>query len=454
MLGALVDAHIRRMPDMAHTVYILGDLHLGAGREPVSGEWDDLERFRDDETFAALLDTLGAETSPAELVIAGDFIDFPRIVPALAESFPTERLGATEADSVARAALALGLAPQTATGHPIVFEALRRFMTNGHSVTIVVGERDIDLLWPEVWALVFDAIYPPGAPGELRRRALSHTIGTGAFGRLYIEHGHEYDATCRYGDRMKHPFAQDMSGTWRIYRPWGARFADRALSAGMAFDLDTTRPATQAILDAVGRAAPLPPWALVMAARFLLAVAAPRDRAVAADEPVWPLGRRGAAALVEALHDRKLREYLLECLTDTTFSAAFERELGAIADAEWSVMAAGIENQPLLERAAACYNAVSLGMAQHMAAGAILEAEPALGTVVMGHTHHAIDGHEARLARSDGRAGYFFNCGAWALPADADAGARVYLRCTPDVWGAYHVEICRQQTSALVLRED
>ncbi|NWG20151.1 MAG: hypothetical protein HXY39_07455 [Chloroflexi bacterium] len=427
---------------MPHTVYILSDLHLGAGREPAGGEWDDLERFRDDEVFCALIDEIAAERSPVELVIAGDFIDFPRVFPSLAATFPTDRLGATEADSVERAALVLGQTPKLASGHPAVFVALRRLMSNGHSITLVVGERDVDLLWPDVWALVFDAIYPPGAPGELRRRAFCHTIGSGAFGRVYVEHGHEHDATCASGDQMKRPFAQDMSGAWRIRRSWGALFADLVLTRGAPLWLDTLHPATRAMAFGLDRSLPLPAWALAQTVRFLFCHGAPRERAAPEPAPLWPAGRRTAAALVEALRDSALRHHLENRMADTVFAAALERELATFSEADWSLMAVGIERQPLLATAEAGHGAGSLEAAQQAAARAILDAEPAIGTVVMGHTHVPHDGSSARIERASGRAGYFFNCGAWARGMDHDLPRpRTYLRCTPDVWGAYHVEL-------------
>ena len=40
--------------------------------------------------------------------------------------------------------------PATASGHPQVFTRLRGFMEAGHSITILAGNHDIDLLWPAV----------------------------------------------------------------------------------------------------------------------------------------------------------------------------------------------------------------------------------------------------------------------------------------------------------------
>ena len=35
------------------------------------------------------------------------------------------------------------------------------------TVTILAGNHDIDLLWPDVWSLIFEAVYSPGAAGRL-----------------------------------------------------------------------------------------------------------------------------------------------------------------------------------------------------------------------------------------------------------------------------------------------
>src|SRR5262249_7386386 len=213
---------------MNPVVYLISDLHLGPGRDATTGEWDALEDFQFDEALSAFLEHISsAHQEPIELIIAGDFLDYPQILPDLGPISPSNDLGTTEAESVERTLVALGQRPKVASGHPAVFEALRKFMANGHSVTIMVGNHDIDLLWPEVWRLIFDAIYPPGAPGALMREPYSRTYGTADRGRIYVEHGHERDIQNCFGDQMTQPFAVDRQGVKRLKRCWGTLFVDK-----------------------------------------------------------------------------------------------------------------------------------------------------------------------------------------------------------------------------------
>lgn len=156
---------------MERLVYVVSDLHLGPGWLP-NGEPDPLEDFSADTDFARFLDTIGTTGRPVELVIAGDFLEYCQTLPEIGLASPEDDLGSTEAESIRRTDVILGRAPYVASGHPEVFAALRRFMVEGNSITIIAGNHDIDLLWRGVWARMFDAIYPRrggrSAPGALR----------------------------------------------------------------------------------------------------------------------------------------------------------------------------------------------------------------------------------------------------------------------------------------------
>ena len=160
---------------MDRVVYVVSDLHLGPGWLP-SGDLERLEDFTADDDFAHFLQTIGTTGTPVELVIAGDFLEYCQTLPRIGLASPEDHLGSSEAESVERTRVILGLDPQISSGHPRVFAALRRFMMEGNSVTIIAGNHDIDLLWDRVWALVFDAIYPPGAWGDLR--LVEYSMGT------------------------------------------------------------------------------------------------------------------------------------------------------------------------------------------------------------------------------------------------------------------------------------
>lgn len=63
--------------------YVISDLHLGMG------SWHKLEDFTSDATIRQLLDQIVNEGGD-ELIINGDWIDFPQLEPL--ESYPKEKL--------------------------------------------------------------------------------------------------------------------------------------------------------------------------------------------------------------------------------------------------------------------------------------------------------------------------------------------------------------------------
>jgi hypothetical protein len=91
--------------------------------------------------------------------------------------------------------------------------------------------------------------------------------------------------------------------------------------------------------------------------------------------------------------------------------------------------------------------------AYRAAAREVLEQDPSLTTVIMGHTHGPIDGHLDPLDLSDGRRGYYFNSGTWTvhlreegqrgyswaeISDEANYTTRfTYIKLEPDGAGAY-----------------
>src|SRR4029450_9566143 len=109
---------------MDPVVYLISDLHLGPGRDAAAGDWNVLEDFQFDDALSAFLaHIVAAHSEPIELIIAGDFIDYPQILPELGLTSPANDLGTTEDESVERTRMVLGQRPELASGHPAVFEA-------------------------------------------------------------------------------------------------------------------------------------------------------------------------------------------------------------------------------------------------------------------------------------------------------------------------------------------
>lgn len=189
-------------------VAMISDLHVGDPNSPR------LEDFNRDVQFESLLQSLPARAGgPVSLVIAGDFIDFPQILPELGRSSPGDRFGTTEAESESRMLAAIA-------GHPRVFEAVKGFVRDGNQILLLPGNHDVDLHFDKVFAALRTAAGdPPEESLSFVREALIAEQG------VYMEHGNQvsYD---NYFEAWKAPILDAPDGKKRIERPWGTMFMD------------------------------------------------------------------------------------------------------------------------------------------------------------------------------------------------------------------------------------
>jgi UDP-2,3-diacylglucosamine pyrophosphatase LpxH len=89
--------------------------------------------------------------------------------------------------------------------HQRVFRALLRFVEAGNSLVIVRGNHDIELHWEAAQVALVCAIVEHAS--EERRGEIASRIRVCPWffcvdGLLYVEHGHEFDAMCSYGDPL------------------------------------------------------------------------------------------------------------------------------------------------------------------------------------------------------------------------------------------------------------
>lgn len=403
---------------MERAVYVVSDLHLGPGWLP-GGALDPLEDFTADAEFARFLDAIGTTGAPVELVIAGDFLEYCQTLPEIGLAAPEDSLGSTEAESLRRTDVILGRSPMIASGHPEVFAALRRFMVEGNTITIIAGNHDIDLLWSGVWARIFDTIYPPGAAGDLRLVRYAYTLGSGRRGRVYIEHGHEHDRANRFGERMEQPFGIDRAGTRRLKRCWGTLFVDKVYNQleQERWFIDNVKPILRVVKLGLRHDMIFTATALGLVARFLLTSGLPPLLGAAAEEP----GETpDTTAIVAAIADPDLRAVLEAQIADPAFREEFERTVRGAGDVELAAALSGAAPQGTLDDVAVVTGGEVIlgggaGDAYRAAARATLENDPTLSTVVMGHTHGPIDGSSDPIDLADGRVGYYFNSGTWTL---------------------------------------
>jgi UDP-2,3-diacylglucosamine pyrophosphatase LpxH len=186
---------------------VLSDVHLGSDLNDVGRPIRRSRRV--DEDLVELLEHYRAAALPGDrwrLVLAGDFIDFVGMsVHATGAALTTERNdeerehGLGNAVDHVRAKLRL-----VAERHHDVFDALAGFVADGHALTFVHGNHDVELHWDAVKDDLRDILFSRACAA--RRDALDGSAFHAriAFdpwffyvaGLVYIEHGHQYDAFC------------------------------------------------------------------------------------------------------------------------------------------------------------------------------------------------------------------------------------------------------------------
>jgi UDP-2,3-diacylglucosamine pyrophosphatase LpxH len=183
---------------MAERGFVISDLHLGGGAaEP------ELEDFKQDEQLVSFVDAISDPDTT--LFINGDFVDFAQIPPY---ETPSQRdFLWTEADSLAKLELAL-------TAHHASFEALARFVGKGGQLRILIGNHDLDFVWPEVQKRMRQVV------GE----RLGFTVGEELYHGVVIEHGYTFTPENCPRDPKKFVLTTEDGKTDYLERVWGTDF--------------------------------------------------------------------------------------------------------------------------------------------------------------------------------------------------------------------------------------
>lgn len=216
------------------TTLVLSDLHLTTV-EPLDPERPLWRRYKQrdliyDDKLAAMLDDARAQVQgPLEVVFNGDVFDFDAVTDLPA---PSMHLHASYMERIR------GLAPHEAKSlfklqriladHPTFVAAVRRLTAAGTRVVFVVGNHDLELLWPSVQATLEHALTPDRANGEVRIVEWFYRSGEDTL----IEHGHQYDSYCVCDDPLWPTIRLTEDSAPRIRLPFGS-YASRVLVNGM-----------------------------------------------------------------------------------------------------------------------------------------------------------------------------------------------------------------------------
>jgi len=236
----------------AHNLLIVSDLHLCEGLNPKTGKFSRLEDFLFDDAFARFLryheevkqqPRFGGH--PWLLIINGDLFDFVQVI-SLPEDgrmlkvvrgveqrskLPINEqdfgLGTTAAESEWKMA-------QIARGHQGFFAALGWFIAHGNHVAIIKGNHDVELHWPQVRERLVKEIEraymrerlasgqgPDLTPEELRARVHFYPWFYYEPGRVYVEHGGQYEPASAFPNFLD---PVDPNNPQQIRLPWGCLF--------------------------------------------------------------------------------------------------------------------------------------------------------------------------------------------------------------------------------------
>ena len=192
---------------------VVSDFHLGKGPYREDGSVNVFEDFRCDGKFAEFLDYHRAgdhADDEVELVVNGDFFNLLSVdLDGRFSDAITERVAVEKTDAIIR-------------GHPLVFEALKRFAAApGHGVVFVMGNHDPGLLFPGVREAVTRAVGGKHA----------YVLDGYDFDGVHVEHGMQHEPMNAFNPKR---YFVERGGELAINLPLGSRYIIEVLNGEKA----------------------------------------------------------------------------------------------------------------------------------------------------------------------------------------------------------------------------
>ncbi len=184
---------------------MFSDVHLGSdlNEHPLPGIRRSPSIDRDLVALLAHYRKTPPKGSRWRIVVAGDFIDFigmairPRADElSTAPSEEEKEHGLGNASDHARVKV-----KRVAARHADVFHELATFVADGHALTFVHGNHDLELYWDDVKAEIKEQLWTAARRAEVDPVAFADRIAFNEWffydeNLAYIEHGHQYDEFC------------------------------------------------------------------------------------------------------------------------------------------------------------------------------------------------------------------------------------------------------------------
>lgn len=194
---------------------VISDVHIGAGNP--AGEFNPYEDFHYDSVMAEFLDHYSTDAfaeRDVELIINGDFLD-PLKVP-INGAFP---------DRITNN-IALLKVSAILNGHPVVTQALRRFVSRPNkSITYIMGNHDMEIAFPSVQQLFRSVVGAPDFQDRIRFRVFEPHYDLP--GGVRVCHGQQYEALNKVN--LQRLFLTRGYAEPILNLPWGSIFLVRVL---------------------------------------------------------------------------------------------------------------------------------------------------------------------------------------------------------------------------------
>lgn len=195
---------------------VVSDMHL-TQEAPARGLWKRFlqrDRFVDGD-FAAWLERMRADIGgPICLVLNGDIFDFDAVMAVPQNARDLSYLERTRSLHPTQEKSAFKM-ERIITDHPVFFDALEAFLTEGHRVVVVLGNHDLELFWPTVQARLRDRLGPHATAAALCFEPWFYRHGD-----VRIEHGHLLDPWSSVDD-PRCPLVRSPEGEERVQIPFG-----------------------------------------------------------------------------------------------------------------------------------------------------------------------------------------------------------------------------------------
>ena len=227
------------------SILVVSDLHLGAAlRPPLDQRALDMVEKLDValENFLGYhhehpMYTEGGVRIPWTLVFNGDTIDFMHMGLTVAEHIQLEAEEALYGLSFARRRSRWKL-QEIAKYHHRAFKALALFIERGNQCVFVVGNHDADLWFEKVRRDLCSLIARHAKRPKVAKRAI-HFAPWFYYeeGRIYVEHGHRFDAYSTFPDPLR-PVDVESGEMKPTFGHWGLRYFCNPVPTFPIHDLD------------------------------------------------------------------------------------------------------------------------------------------------------------------------------------------------------------------------